>query len=182
MSSSRTFLALAVCAAVVASLSGCGFEPLHGKRSAASAAALETVDVSVIEDREGQLLRNRLQQLLAPRGSAERNWQLKVKLSESIERILVKESSFATRANIQISASYVMKQRLSGSGAEPFSRSGVSRSVGSYNIRDAEFEYANVIAERDAREKALQLLADDIKRRVSLWLREAAEAGIATGG
>jgi len=183
MWSSRLLPGLLACVVLCGALAGCGFEPLHGKNSASSAAALESVRVSVIRDRAGQQLRNRLQQLLSPRGSrADAHWQLKVNLQESIQEILIEESALATRAAIRITAQYSLSQLGTVGGEKAFSRSGESRSVGSYNILDAEFEYVNVVAERDARERALQLLANEIKRRVSIWLREAADAGVESDG
>ncbi len=173
MSLSR-FVAALLMVAGVSALGGCGFEPLHGRQSASSAAEMATVRIAIIEDRVGQQLRNRLLQRMQPRGGSDNpKWSLSVTLSESIDEVLVEESSFGTRANLRLTASFQLQSTDYGDGISA-SRSGSTRSIASYNILDSEFEYANLIAERDARERALDQLASDITRQVSLWLRDAA--------
>lgn len=160
---------------LIIGLAGCGFEPLHGQNTASSADALEAVRINVIADRVGQQLRNRLLQLMQPRANDTRPaWNLRVELNESISTVLVEESSFGTRGDLKMTAIYRL---VPVTGNMAAARNGRSFSVASFNIRDADLEYANLIAERDAREKAVRLLADDIKRQVALWLRQADNAG-----
>ena len=67
----RSFRPLALAAAVMAaSLGACGFHPLYGDRSigAVSTVDLAAVQIDLIRDREGQMLRNELLDRFQPRG------------------------------------------------------------------------------------------------------------------
>lgn len=148
----------------------CGFEPLHRGSSKSSATALANVEIARIEDRSGQMLRNDLLARMAPRGYAPSPaWRLEVTLYESKREVLLEDTSFSTRADIVITAQSRLVRQSDGKVVD----SGSVDAVSSYNILSASQEYANVVSERDAREGALQLVARDIVRQVSVWLRNA---------
>lgn len=153
-------------------LGACGFQPLHAKRGGRAAAAdLATIYVNRIQDRAGQQLRNHLLDILTPRGSPrEPRYYLSVNLTESIQELAVRKDSFATRANFQLSATYQLtdaksKRSLLVSG---------SRVVSGYNISQSEF--ATLIAEKDARSKAVQQISEDIRSRLGVYFFDRAAA------
>jgi len=169
MLSSRGSLAALIVVASLA-LSACGFEPLHRGSSASSAAALANVEIARIEDRAGQMLRNDLLSMMAPRGYvASPEYRLEITLSESKREVLLEDTSFSTRADVIVTAQTKLIRQVDGEIVE----SGRVEAVSGYNILSASQEYANVVSERNAREGALKLVARDIVRQVSVWLRNA---------
>ena len=151
-------------------LSACGFRPIHGERSQASAAALSQVDIALIPDRTGQMLRNELLQRFHPRGVATGDrFLLQVTLNEALQDLAIKKNEVATRANLTLTALFTVAR--SQDGQPVFT--GSASSVNSYNILTSDF--ATLSARADARERAVRQLADDIKERMSVWL-------IQTGG
>lgn len=154
-------------------VSACGFEPLHRGTSASSSAALANVEIARIPDRSGQILRNDLLSMMTPRGYAPSPaWRLVVTLRETKQEVLLEETSFSTRADVIMTATAQLIRQADNT----VMNTGTVEAVSSYNILSASQEYANVISERDAREGALKLVARDIVRQVSVWLRNAESA------
>ncbi|MCP5364309.1 MAG: hypothetical protein H6905_03595 [Hyphomicrobiales bacterium] len=111
----RTALSILATTAVL----GCGFRPLYapaGNSADGSAAAqLAAVHVDTIADREGQLLRNELVDLLDPgRLGQTTAYSLQVILKSHQSDVAYEDTGFATRANLRIDAHYVLVQQSSG--------------------------------------------------------------------
>ena len=155
------------CLALFATLAvaGCGFQPLHGQRSSAAAAALATIDIGLISDRTGQILRNELLQVMQPRGPARQQpYLLTVTLAESLQDLAIKRNEVATRANLTLVASFVVSRQSDGRQVH----SGGARSVNSYNILTSDF--ATLSARENARKRGARQLAQDIKELISVWM------------
>lgn len=155
---------LAVVAGLV--LSGCGFRPLYGERadSASSFDSLETVQIAALPDRTGQQLHNLLRDRINPRGQPRQpEYVLRIRLSEQTEALAIDQDETATRANLELSANFTLT-RLDGN--EVVFR-GRSNSVNSYNIVDSQF--ATFVSQRDARERALRELSEDIRLRLATY-------------
>lgn len=156
---------------VLIALQACGFQPLYqhehqqGQVGVSAGGALQTIRIKPINDRVGQELRNHLFDALTPRGQpADPQWDLKIKLSEVIEHISVEQTSFATRANLKLTGTYF----LSPVGdSEQDGHSGTVKVISSYNFLDSE--YATLVAERDARSRAVLILSNDIRRQLAIW-------------
>lgn len=149
-------------------IAGCGFQPIHGQRSAASGAALAAIDINLIADRTGQMLRNELLQQMQPRGAiSPAPYALSVTLRESLQDLAIRKDEVATRANLIMVAAFTVTSR--GDGKRVFN--GNVRSVNSYNILTSDF--ATLSAREDARRRAVQQLASGIKQRLSVWLVQA---------
>lgn len=165
MSFTRRLRIFALTAAMALTAAGCGFQPIHGERSIASGAALATVDIGLIADRTGQMLRNELMQQMHPRGATvPARFALAVTLNESLQDLAIRKDETATRANLILTANFTVTSRTGG--AKLFSNS--VRSVNSYNILTSDF--ATLSAREDARRRAVQQLASGIKQRLSVWL------------
>ncbi len=154
-------------------LSGCGFRPLYGDFQPGSAGErfLE-VEIDMPKDREGQLLRNELvgrfygsEQRRAPR------YRLGMELKESKTSLAVKKSAFATRGNLAMSVTFKLSDRTTGVGVF----TGSSKVTVSYNILDSEF--ASLLAEKNARERAIRELSHDIRVRLGSYFDRLAETG-----
>lgn len=164
----RTLLAVAALA-----LAGCGFRPLYGSGPAAPAEdRLAAVAVLPIADRSGQVLRNHLLDLLTPQGPPARpDFVLDVRLRERIDRLGVQKTELATRANLWLEAIY----GLSAPGRDNPVFRGESVAIASFNILGVE-DLATLIAEKDARERALRQLAEDIRTRLAAHFVQAGAA------
>ncbi len=159
------FMALGISLAV----SGCGFKPIHGQRSSASSAALAAIDIQLIADRPGQMLRNELIQQMQPRGPARARYSLSIKLTESLTNLSIRKDEVATRANLTMSARFTITE-LDGTRRR---FSGSARSVSSYNILKSDF--AKLSAREDAQRRAVTQLALQLRERISAWLIRSVE-------
>ena len=151
-------------------LSACGFQPLYGERPTTRAETnLASITVDVIADRAGQMLRNELGTRLDPNNQGlAPQYQLKVKLQESISRLAVRRDASATRANLTLKADYTL-QSIKGAAAV---YSGSVRSVNSYDILGTENEFGTLAAREEARRRASRDLADQIAVRLALALEQ----------
>jgi len=166
MSSTRAARILALVAALA--VAGCGFQPIHGQRSAASSEALATIDIGLIADRTGQMLRNELLRQMQPRGGrTPARYALSVSMGESLQNLAIRKDETATRANLILIARFSVTSR--SDDKKLFS--GTARSVNSYNILTSDF--ATLSAREDARRRGVQQLASGIKERLSVWLVQA---------
>lgn len=154
-----------VCLVVI--LAGCGFKPIYGGKSGGALTSdLNTINITPIKDRVGQILRNDLEGKLDPRGSGRKKFfDLRIDLTESKQELAVKKSEIATRANLQLVAKYILVNNKSGKSVT----SGSSRSTVGYNILTQN--YATLIAEKDARQRAAKELSTDITNRLAAYFQ-----------
>ena len=91
---------------------------------------------------------------------------LNVSVSESKRDLAIRKDATATRANLIITASFILKREQ---GGEVIFK-GQVRSANSYNILDADF--ATLSAESDARRRAARDLATEITSRLGVFLAQ----------
>lgn len=154
-------------AAAAMTTASCGFRPLYGKAGGSDVAVLSTIHIKQIPDRIGQKLRNLLMERLAPKGSADRtDYTLSVQLTESKRDLAIRKDETATRAELVITANFSLTaNRLPKSG----NFTGTVVSTNSYNVLRSDF--ATLSAEKNARDRALNTIADEIRLRVAAALR-----------
>ncbi|MHC8508051.1 MAG: LPS assembly lipoprotein LptE [Rhodospirillales bacterium] len=162
-------------------LAACGFAPLHGRTESGVSTrdTLPAVKIEIIRDRSGQFLRNLLMDKFAPRGrKGPAQWTLSVNVTESIQSLGFRRTAEATRANLWFKGSFTLKP-AGLSAAERKTFTGDLRSVSSFDlqIRSRSAEFGSLRAKKDARERALRQMADDIALRVSIILRREARDG-----
>ncbi len=150
-------------------LAACGFQPMYGSHSASvekteAGQSMADIDIAYIEDREGQILRNELIDMIQPRGASQNpRYNLTFsKLTITDRELDLTKSSEATRA--QVITTIVMNLTDNESGELVLARS--LRSISSYNILPSEF--ATNVTEEDATENALKDLARQIQLQLSL--------------
>jgi LPS-assembly lipoprotein len=145
----------------IVGLSGCGFEPLHGKKDGYwSVPEMAAIKVASIEDRHGQLLRNELLDRLTPTGQPSRSqYLLKVTSKESSASLGIRKDATASRTNLMANASYSLEE-----GGKVLTYGTASSSV-SYDVLDAKF--ATTVAETNASKRAAQELADAIATHIA---------------
>ena len=147
-------------------LNACGFRPLYGESTegASSFDNLETIQIAALPNRTGQQLHNLLRDRINPRGQPNRpEYILRISLSERTESLAIDEDETATRANLRLSANFT----LTSIESDAVVFKGRSNSVNSYNIVDSQF--ATFVSERDARERALRELSEDIRLRLATY-------------
>lgn len=163
----RKFLSLAVSLPLLTGLAGCGFSPVYqsqsGSRSNAILLEMSKVDIRIIPNREGQILRNFLFDRMQPRGQAETTlYTLTTDLSITTRDLGVQLDETTARSRVDVNANYT----LSGDG---ISRTFRSRSASSFSTVDVE--YASLVAEQDAIERSLRAIADEMTVRVAAVLK-----------
>lgn len=146
---------------------GCGFQPVYGG-GAPVRADMAAVEIALIADRSGQLLRNELLDRLTPKGAAQMpRYMLVVELAESKQNLAIRRDDTATRANLILTAQFKLSENVS----DDLVLEGRSRSLNSYNI--STFEFATLSAETDARRRATRELAQDIATQLALYFDAA---------
>jgi LPS-assembly lipoprotein len=149
-------------------LGACGFEPLYGEHrgdETTVTADMAAIRIEAIPDRIGQKMYNMLHERLTPEGRiAEPKYALRVRLRETNEELLYERDETATRANLTIRADYELR-RLED---DEVIAKGTSRATSSYDILSSQ--YATVVSEDDARERAARVVSDDIRTRVAVAL------------
>ncbi len=158
-------------AALVAPLlSACEFEPVHRQGGPASVSELSKIEIGVIANRTGQLLREELLYRFrsGSRGTP-KPYSLVVSVTEEIEGLGVRFDAVPTRGDLTLTADFKVIDTASGE----VRFEGRSRAVSNYDILGAN--YATASAQVGARSRSVQVLADEIKERVSVWLLRGAQ-------
>lgn len=149
------------------SLTGCGFEPLYGKRgegAQTTEAALNQVQVAQIPDRNGQMLRNRLMDRMYQDGRpVNAAYELSVRLSETEAGLGIRRDATASRSRLDTTAHYTLRRKHDG---KELINQTIRASV-SFNQLDAQ--YATLTAREDARVRALNEIGEQIVNRLALY-------------
>lgn len=179
--SKRAFSAVLICTLSVATiaLSGCGFRPLHGQFAddPTANAGLAGIEVKPIPNRTGQLMRTALQRRLNPVRGVAPLYALNINLRESTAKLAIEQNAFATRANLTLVAEFSVSRIQDGAGIFQSQ----SKAVASYNILSSQ--YATLAAETNARERAIDTLANDIRTRLAIYFSSPqAQSSAASGG
>jgi len=144
----------------------CGYEPIYSKNISSNKELL-SISVKNIKDRSGQILRNSLLNQLNP--EKERviiKYKLEVEISESRANLAYRRDMSATRADLTITANYLLTEIKSGE----IILEQESESISSFDV--VESVYATLIAEKDAREKNLQVISDDIFTNLVIFFKD----------
>lgn len=152
-------------------LSACGFQPLYGNSEQFGPVAdeLALINVDVIANRSGQLLRTFLIQRLNPDGRpTDPAFTLQVGLDETITNLGIQRDDTATRSNLTIVATYTLTSAADGQAIYL----NTTQVITSFNILDDQF--ATVVAERSAQEGALREMSDRIRTDLALFFARTA--------
>ena len=148
---------------LVALLSSCGFSPLYLKGKQNTQPELATIEIHNIADRKGQILKNMLMDQLTPQGqSTHLSYMLDVTVESSIRNLGIRRNDRATRAIMQVMASYSLLR----TSDQAKILSGTSGATSGYDILDSDF--ATLSSKKDAMNHSLRAIAQDIKLRLSL--------------
>ena len=148
-------------------LPGCGFRPLYGTNRSTSGDTvydLAMIDVALIPNRSGQLLRQSLQQRLYGSGdeATAKQYHLSVSLAVAGEAIGEQADSSVTRLRQFGSANWTLKKL---DPAQTFVASGLARSLDGVNVIDDQFFAADIEGETVARR-----IADTLAEQITIQL------------
>ena len=171
----KNFSAFAAVGALLAgtvALNACGFQPLYAnktgllpKQDEAITEEIAKIYVAPIQNRLGMIMRQDLQNTLAPRASKDKVYTLQV----TNEKILVSEQgirsdNIPTRITIGYKSVYTLRK-----GADVILQDSAF-AQSSYNVLQSA--YSTVTAEQDVEERIIKLLAQDIALRVTVFLKK----------
>jgi LPS-assembly lipoprotein len=149
-----------------------------GVEDARVAASLAAVKVGLITERQGQLLRRRLEQGLAPKGreGVRPQYDLRVGLAYGFELQGYRRDGFPSRVRFNATANWFLFDVASP--PREITR-GTERAFDAYDIPDNQFFAADVA--RDTMERQLiEQLAQQILERLAIHFRTATQAAAAT--
>jgi LPS-assembly lipoprotein len=169
----RRLLALAT----GASLSGCGFQPVYMPTASGNAGVaqreLAAVQVNLIPDRPGQLLRQALQDRLERSASGvAHHYDLAVGFGVTGEGIAIQPDSVATRIRSIGSANWTLIAQDPG---RTKLSSGSAQAVDGFNLFDSQYFAADMENEVVTRRLA-DALADQIVTQLAAYFRKRATA------
>ena len=150
-------------------LAGCDFRPLYGTQSFGSVVPdLEHIQVLAIEDRVGQKMHNMLLDRLNPQGRPNQPlYTLAIENEVSRQELGLEITEVATRAKLTVVSRYVLRRI----DTREILVTGSARSINSYNLIDSD--YANLVAEEDATERALRENSEAIRVRLGIFFDRA---------
>ena len=162
------------CALALASLlAACGFKPIYAVPDGKTAGASQLVQVTSIAapDVILPLVTDALNERIVLREGQSPEYDLFVEVRERAERLAVQIDATVTRYNYRLISRYSIIDRNTGKRLN-----GRAQAVTSYNIVTSQ--YSTLFAENTAREKAANLLAEEIERDILIRLAEVGADGI----
>lgn len=148
----------------VSALTGCGFEPVHGRAArAARVHRVESVRVVTDNTRLGQLLKAEIEDQTNPAGlRAEKPFTLTITTAETEISLFINLDGTSSRGDMQYVSSYVLTRTADGQKMD----SGSITRISSYNISE-NADYASYVSREDARKRGIIELARDYNLRLS---------------
>jgi len=147
-------------------LSNCGYSPIYSNSNLKN-KELQAISVKNIKDRSGQILKANLTDKLNPNGKKSlTKYSLEVVLSEGKETIGYRRDKSATRSNLILNVEYDLKEMKGGTSI-------LKKSIlvtSSYDI--VESLYATIVAEKDARNKGLKIISDNIVNDLAIFFKK----------
>ena len=160
--------------ALIAPLGACGFSPLYAERNGGTVTDdLMQLDVSAPENELGREIKYSLLDVLSSSGNPPANAPYVVEIAPVLysEDVAIERDADVTRKNLALLVPF----RLVDTQTKKTLLRSTSRSRSSYNRVTSE--YANIIAEDDARARIAKAAANDIKLQLSIYFDRAAKNG-----
>ncbi len=152
--------------AVTFMLAACGFSPMYASPTGES--AIGPVQVTSIEGKAGHVLKTELDRMLrveAADGGPPA--LLDIALTESVSQLGIRLDESASRAELRLTAAYVLTP--AAPGAAPIT--GRLSSVVNYEIPLSAF--GEIAAQDDARERAAETLAQNMRAELAMRISDA---------
>ena len=163
-----TLIALAFAMLSVA-LGGCGFRPIYGSAAnggTAPTAELAFVDVGLIPNREGQVLRQEIQRRLERGGRSDaKKYVLSVGYTVALEGLGVQQDTSVTRYRVHGRASWTLRGTEPGT---PAMTGGLARSMDAVNAINQQYFAVDQSADA-ARVRVATDIAEQIVSQVASY-------------
>ena len=162
----------------LSALGGCSWVPLYADLETGPAdVELRAVRVAPISERIGQKLALALRESLNPTGEpAAQRYLLRTTLRTARQDLGVQTQGFGTRGRLDAYANFFLTDSTSGAQL----LLGTTHVAESFDL--LANEYSNVVAEDDARTRAVEEMRRDIVARLTMFLqRRVAERAIKPG-
>lgn len=153
-------------------LAGCGWHPLYADPESGRAdAALRAIRVDPIAERIGQRLELKLRNALNPTGvPARQRYALRTTLAVIRSDLGVTSQGLATRGKLDVYATFSLADLATGKVL----LTNTAHAADGFDI--AGNQYANIVAEDDARTRVVAELAPEIVARLAFFLQRRAAA------
>lgn len=158
--------------AALLSLGGCGFQPVYMPTATGNPGVAErelaAVNVALIPDRPGQLLRQSLQKRMASDGGGQKRYDLRVAYWIAGEGVSVLTDNAATRLRLTGYANWVL---VSSDPSQARLTAGSARGFDALNVLNNQFfaidQQNDVIQQRIADQ-----VAEQIATQLAIWFRQ----------
>jgi LPS-assembly lipoprotein len=162
------------CLGGTALLAGCGFQPVYmptaSNKAGPAQREMAQVNVPVIPDRPGQLLRQALQRELRSDSGGISAYDLRVVFAISGEGISVLNDNIATRVRMIGTASWSLVDR---NPQQTLLTSGSARSMDGLNVFNEQYFAADLETEA-VQKRIADNVAQQIAIQLAIWFRERA--------
>ncbi len=146
------------------SLTGCGFHPLY-QAPCEGADIAYPIKICTIEDRQGQILRNYLVDLLTPAGAPLKpKYILEIKVTDVIIDTGIKKDELTSRKKATLTAALTLKDACH----KVVYTHSVS-AINSFTVLTENY-YSDVVAAEYGRKEALRLLSEKIKLTLTAYM------------
>ncbi|MGQ0533820.1 MAG: LPS assembly lipoprotein LptE [Caulobacteraceae bacterium] len=146
-------------------LAACGFQPMYAP--AGGGNAIGPVQIAEIEGKAGHVLRTELSRILAVENDGSPPAHLAVTLQESVTQLGIRRDESATRAELRLTANYILTPATPGARV----MRGSVYTVVNYDIPTAAF--GEISAQDDARERAAETMAQRFRAELALRMAQA---------
>ena len=158
-----------------AGLSGCGFRPVYGPLSKGGTIRPEmaAIYVAVLPERQGQLLRQALQQRFEGAGEGvAKAYELTAGFNVAAEALGIQQDSSATRVRLDGRADWQLRKL---DPAQTIMTGGSSHVVDGYNVNNQQY-FAADLEQAAGVQRVAESVAELIALDVALYFRKQADA------
>ncbi len=147
-------------------MGACGFHPLYAPSSrSVYEPELAAIRVESIPDRLGQILAISLRDSFNPSGErTSARYGLRIAITISRQDVGIRSDGTASRAEIDTTATFTLTEL----GSTRILLTSSARTVSGFDILTDD--YATIVAEKDAKERSMRDLSDEIHTRLALFL------------
>ena len=147
-------------------VTSCGFRPLYVPYEERSEDITYPIKIATILNRDGQILRNYLLDLLTPEGSPlHPQYILEVVLTDAIRSTGVNKSETTTRKEAILTGTFTLKDAKTNAIVYKHT----TKAMNSFSVISQNY-YADLVAEEYAKREAMRLLAEKIVLTLTTYL------------
>ena len=153
---------------------GCGFQPVYMPTASGKAGVAErelaAIDVGIIPDRPGQLLRQALQERFASDDGAPHRYALSVQFWIAGEGVGIQTDNSVSRVRLIGSAQWKLTAR---DRAQTPLTSGSARAMDGYNVFIEQY-FAATMENEQVQKRIAETLAEQVAVQLAIWFRKRA--------